>query len=175
MRRRIALGVVSAVDMPTRQAFVVDLVGQDDLMNGIALNSAVFNTTRVVGPALAGLLLGAFGAADLLRPQRSLLHAGAAWLERHADQGRAETRWDASARPASGCARGWRTSAARRPCSCPIVLAGMIAIFGMNFNVWAPLLARDALDIGASGFGLLMSSLGVGSLIGALTLAFAWT
>jgi MFS family permease len=54
----------------------------------------------------------------------------------------------------------------------PIVLAGLMAIFGMNFGVWAPLLARDALDIGASGFGLLMSSLGVGSLIGALTLAF---
>ena len=54
----------------------------------------------------------------------------------------------------------------------PIILAGLMAIFGMNFGVWAPLLARDALHIGASGFGLLMSSLGVGSLIGALTLAF---
>src|SRR5262245_19787706 len=58
----IALGIAAAVDMPTRQAFVVDLVGRDDLMNGIALNSALFNTTRVVGPALAGLFLGAFGA-----------------------------------------------------------------------------------------------------------------
>ena len=57
----IALGVVSAVDMPARQAFVVDLVGEDDLMNAIALNSALFNTTRVAGPALAGLLLAAFG------------------------------------------------------------------------------------------------------------------
>src|ERR671910_3681004 len=57
----IALGVVSAVDMPARQAFVVDLVGNDDLMNAIALNSALFNITRVAGPALAGLLLAAFG------------------------------------------------------------------------------------------------------------------
>src|SRR5918993_3589268 len=57
----IALGVVSSVDMPTRQSFVVDLVGKDDLMNAIALNSALFNTTRVAGPALAGLLLAAFG------------------------------------------------------------------------------------------------------------------
>jgi MFS family permease len=54
----------------------------------------------------------------------------------------------------------------------PIILAGLMAIFGMNFGVWAPLLARDSLHIGASGFGLLMSSLGVGSLIGALALAF---
>lgn len=54
----------------------------------------------------------------------------------------------------------------------PILLAGLMAIFGMNFGVWAPLLARDSLDIGASGFGLLMSSLGIGSLAGALTLAF---
>src|SRR5215213_3055532 len=59
----IALGVVSAVDMPARQAYVVDLVGKDDLMNAIALNSALFNTTRVAGPALAGLLLAAFGPA----------------------------------------------------------------------------------------------------------------
>ena len=57
----IALGIVSAVDMPARQSYVVDLVGEDDLMNAIALNSALFNTTRVAGPALAGLLLAAFG------------------------------------------------------------------------------------------------------------------
>jgi MFS family permease len=54
----------------------------------------------------------------------------------------------------------------------PIVLAGLMSVFGTNFNVWAPLLARDALRIGASGFGLLMSSLGIGSLTGALALAF---
>ena len=54
----------------------------------------------------------------------------------------------------------------------PIVLAGLMAVFGMNFGVWAPLLARDALGIGAGGFGLLMSALGVGSLLGALLLAF---
>src|SRR5829696_2123426 len=59
----IALGVVSTVDMPARQSFVVDLVGEEDLMNAIALNSALFNTTRVAGPALAGLLLAAFGPA----------------------------------------------------------------------------------------------------------------
>src|SRR5262249_49969777 len=57
----LALGVISAADMPGRQAFVVDLVGPEDLMNGIALNSALFNTTRVIGPALAGISLAAFG------------------------------------------------------------------------------------------------------------------
>lgn len=167
----IALGVVSAVDMPARQSYVVDLVGRDALMNAIALNSALFNTTRVAGPALAGVLLAAFGPAvcfvlnavsylpviaglgvmrTLGRPQRDA-HVGSA-VER-LREGLAYARQSAEVR-------------------LPIVLAGLMAIFGMNFGVWAPLLARDALDIGASGFGLLMSSVGVGSLAGALTLAF---
>jgi MFS family permease len=167
----IALGIVSAVDMPARQAFVVDLVGTDDLMNAIALNSALFNTTRIAGPALAGLLLAAFGPAvcfalnavsylpvvaglgvmrTLGRPQGD---GGAATAVERLREGLAYVRQSAEVR-------------------LPIILAGLMAIFGMNFGVWAPLLARDFLDIGASGFGLLMSSLGVGSLAGALTLAF---
>src|SRR5829696_5658406 len=167
----IALGVVSTVDMPTRQAFVVDLVGNDDLMNAIALNSALFNTTRVAGPALAGLLLAAFGPAIcfILNALSSIpVIVGLGVLP---TQGRPKLGGDASSlaeRLREGLAYV-RTSPAVR---LPIILAGLMAIFGMNFGVWAPLLARDALDIGASGFGLLMSSLGVGSLAGALTLAF---
>ena len=168
----IALGIATAVDMPTRQAFVVDLVGRDDLMNGIALNSAVFNTTRVVGPALAGLLLGAFGA-----PICFVLNAlsyipvllGLSVMRTEGEPKPGGTIGTPGERLREGLAYVRRTPAVLLP----IVLVGTVAIFGMNFNVWAPLLARDALDIGAGGFGLLMSSLGVGSLIGALTLAFS--
>jgi MFS family permease len=167
----IALGIVSAVDMPARQSFVVDLVGEDDLMNAIALNSALFNTTRVAGPALAGLLLAAFG------PQICFVLNAVSYIPVIAALGVMRT----EGRPKPGGGGGSPVERLREGLAyvrrspavrLPIILAGLMAIFGMNFGVWAPLLARDALDIGASGFGLLMSSLGVGSLIGALTLAF---
>jgi MFS family permease len=168
----LALGIASAVDMPTRQAFVVDLVGRDDLMNGIALNSALFNMTRVIGPALAGLLLGAFGAPicfvlNALSYVPVLFGLGMMRTDGEPKPGGQAGTPVERLREGLGYVR--RTPAVLLP----IVLAGTVAIFGMNFNVWAPLLARDALDIGAGGFGLLMSSLGVGSLIGALTLAFS--
>lgn len=167
----IALGVVSAVDMPTRQSFVVDLVGTEDLMNAIALNSALFNTTRVAGPALAGVLLAAFGPAVCF-----VLNA-VSYLPVIVGLGVMRTlgRPQGEGQIGSVVERLWEGLAYVRQSAevrLPIVLAGLMAIFGMNFGVWAPLLARDALDIGASGFGLLMSSVGVGSLAGALTLAF---
>ena len=167
----IALGIVSAVDMPARQAFVVDLVGEDDLMNAIALNSALFNTTRVAGPALAGLLLAAFGPAICFILNAVSYIPVIVGLGVMRTQGWPKLGGEAGShaeRLREGLAYV-RTSPAVR---LPIILAGLMAIFGMNFGVWAPLLARDALQIGASGFGLLMSSLGVGSLAGALMLAF---
>jgi MFS family permease len=167
----VALGAVSALDMPTRQAFVVDLVGKDDLTNGIALNSALFNTTRIVGPALAGLVLAAFGPAvcfvvNSVSYVPVVLGVAAmrtqGWPTHDTDMGSVVERMR------EGLAYARRTP----DVLLPIILAGLMAIFGMNFNVWAPLIARDALNIGAGGFGLLMSSLGIGSLAGALTLAF---
>lgn len=167
----IALGIVSAIDMPARQSFVVDLVGKDDLMNGIALNSALFNTTRVVGPALAGLILARFGP-EICFVVNSLSYlpviAGLAVMHTEGRPKKGSNAGSAVERLREGLAYVRGTPEVRLP----IVLAGLMAIFGMNFGVWAPLLARDALGIGASGFGLLMSSLGIGSLTGALTLAF---
>ena len=167
----IALGVVSAVDMPARQSYVVDLVGKDDLMNAIALNSALFNTTRVAGPALAGLLLAAYGP-EICFVLNAVSYvpviAGLSLMRTDGKPKRGGEDASHLERLREGLAYVRKTPDVRLP----IVLAGLMAIFGMNFAVWAPLLARDALDIGASGFGLLMSSLGVGSLTGALTLAF---
>lgn len=167
----LGLGIVSAFDMPARQAFVVDLVGRDDLMNGIALNSALFNTSRIVGPALAGLLLSHFGpgicfvlnSVSYIPVIIGLLMMRALGLPR-GDLGNAS--------PVERLREGLRYVRTSRAVLLPIILAGLMAVFGMNFNVWAPLLARDAFSIGAGGFGLLMSSLGVGSLTGALILAF---
>ena len=167
----LALGVVSSLDMPARQAFVVDLVGPEDLTNGIALNSAQFNTTRIVGPAIAGFVLGVFGPAiSFIANAVSYIPVVIALMMMRAN---GEPRRDANTGSPVERLREGLAYARRTPeVMLPIVLAGLMAIFGMNFAVWAPLLARDWLDIGASGFGLLMSSLGVGSLIGALTLAF---
>lgn len=168
----LGLGIVSAVDMPARQAFVVDLVGQDDLMNGIALNSALFNTTRIVGPALAGLVLSTYGAgiAFVLNALSYIPVIIGLSLMRT----RGFPRPDAGVgTPLDRLREGLAYARRTPPVFLPIILAGLMAVFGMNFNVWVPLLARDALHIGAGGFGLMLSALGIGSLTGALVLAFA--
>jgi MFS family permease len=166
----LGLGIFAAFDMPARQAFVVDLVGRDDLMNGIALNSALFNTSRIVGPALAGLLLSNYGpgicfvlnSLSYIPVIIGLLLMHAKGLPGNVSVGS----------PVERLREGLAYALQTRAVLLPIVLAGLMALFGMNFNVWAPLLAKDAFNIGAGGFGLLMSSLGVGSLTGALLLAF---
>lgn len=165
----LGLGVVNAFDMPTRQAFVVEMVGKDDLMNAIALNSSLFNAARIVGPALAGALLAAFGPAICFALNSlSYLAVIGGLLAMRLD-----------ARPSAGVGRG--LTQVREGLSyvratpavlAPIVMVGCVATFGMNFNVWTPLLADQAFAVGASGFGLLMASMGVGSLAGALGLAF---
>jgi MFS family permease len=168
----LALGVITAADMPARQAFVVDLVGADDLMNAIALNSALFNTTRVLGPALAGVLLGVFGPSVcfVLNPA-SYVPVIAGLTEMRTDGN--PQRGDEDRSPLERLRQGLSYVRGTPLLQLPIALVGLVAVFGMNFGVWTPLLARDVLRIGAGGFGLLMSSLGAGSLAGALTLAFA--
>lgn len=167
----LGLGVVNAFDMPTRQSFVVDLVGKDDLMNGVALNSALFNTTRVVGPALAGVLFARYGATvcfvlnalSYLPVVVGLVAMRTAGAPAHGSGGGS---------PVSRLREGLAYVRSTPAVLLPIVLVGFVATFGMNFNVWIPLLARNEFGLGADGFGLLLSSLGVGSLIGALALAF---
>jgi MFS family permease len=165
-------GVVNAVDMPTRQAFVTDMVGRDDLMNAIALNSALFNTTRILGPALAGALISTVGIAVcfVLNAASFLPVVAALALVRAEGLPGPGAR---AARPVAHLKEGLGYVAGTPAVLLPILLVGCVATFGMNFNVWVPLLARDDLGAGAVGFGLLMAALGVGSLTGALALAFA--
>jgi MFS family permease len=167
----LALGVVNAFDMPARQAFVAELVGKDDLMNAVALNSALFNATRVIGPALAGLLLAQVGAAIcfVLNAASYLPVLVGLALMRVAPRPADEDDATGRERLRQGLAYVRGTPAVLLP----LVLVGVVATFGMNFNVWVPLLAKREFAIGAGGFGLLMSAMGVGSLAGALTLAFA--
>jgi MFS family permease len=163
------LGIVNALDMPTRQAFVAEMVGKADLMNAVALNSALFNSSRIIGPALAGVLLALFGPAlcfGLNAASYLAVIAGLLLMRVAPRVG------EAIGSPAERLREGLAYVRNTPAVLLPVVLVGFVATFGMNFNVWIPLLAKQDLNIGAGGFGLLMSSLGIGSLIGALALAF---
>ena len=172
----LLLGVVNAVDMPTRQAFAVEMVGRDDIGNAVALNSAVFNTARVLGPAVAGLTIGATGLASaFLINGLSFLAVIAAYLRMADHELQAPPRL---ARPRtvghvmSHLRVGLGYVRLTPDVLVPIVVIGLVSTFGMNFNIVIPPLARDVLHVGATGYGFLMAASGVGSLVAALTIAF---
>jgi MFS family permease len=169
------LGLVNAVDTPTRQAFVVEMVGREDLMNAIALNSSQFNAARVVGPAIAGLLIGWLGVTPLfLLNGLSYIAVVIALLLINAAELVAQPHVSAVRQSTIQQLREGLSYVRHTPVVLIIiVLVGVIATFGMNFNVLIPLYAADVLKIGASGFGFLMAAMGLGSLAAALTLAFA--
>jgi MFS family permease len=167
----LGLGVVNAIDMPTRQAFVAEIVGGDDLMNAVALNSALFNATRVIGPALGGLLIANVGLAICFGLNALSYVPVVLGLSLMRTSGVAVATGSTESirdRLAAGLIYVRSTPAALLP----IALVGFVATFGMNFNVWLPLLARHDLALGPDGLGALMSALGIGSFSGALLLAF---
>ncbi|MEO8207424.1 MAG: MFS transporter [Chloroflexota bacterium] len=170
------LGIVNAVDMPTRQAFGVEMVGRDDIGNAIALNSAVFNGARVVGPAVAGLIIGATGIASaFLLNGLSFLSVIVAY--RRMDQAQLiEPPRLPRPRSAGAVIEQLRIGLAfvrsTPAILVPVLSIGLVATVGMNFNVLIPPLAKDVLHVGAPGFGFLMAASGVGSLAAAIAIAF---
>jgi MFS family permease len=171
------LGLSNAVDMPTRQSFVVEMVGREDLSTAVALNSATFNAARVVGPAVAGLTIGAFdiSIAFLLNGLSFLAVIAAYGLMRDTEL-RAAPRL---ARPGSvravgaSLAEGLRYVRGTDLVLLAIVVVGLVSTFGMNFGVVIPALAQDVLGVDATGYGFLMAATGVGSLVAALAIAFS--
>ncbi len=169
------LGIVNAVDMPTRQSFVVEMVGTDDIANAIALNSAVFNGARIVGPAVAGVLIGVLGTA--LCFTLNGLSYGAVVIGLLAMRDSELRPADRLARPRSLTAvRGNLGEGLRYVWHTPIVLLaigviGLVSTFGMNFNVVLPVMAARVLDVGANGYGFLFASMGAGALASALAVA----
>jgi MFS family permease len=173
------LGLTNAVDMPTRQAFVVEMVGREDLPNAIALNSSLFNMARIVGPGLGGLIIAWLGVAPLF-----LLNAisfipvivGLFLIDAKtlfAQLKPAAAQKDA---PRQGTWRSLREGLAyvvHTPAVLLIIaVVGVISLFGINFNVVLPLFATDVLNVGAVGFGFISSAFGIGSLASALWLAW---
>jgi MFS family permease len=162
-------GITDAFDIPTRQSFVVEMVGKDDLMNAIALNSSLFNGARVFGPALAGVLIAVIGVAGCFFVNGvSYVAIVVAYLAMRlpAAAPRAERRpmWHETLE-ALRYVRGHRTL-------CAIIgLVTVVSLFGWPYSVLLPVFARDVLHADARGYGFLMAANGIGALVGALTLA----
>jgi len=163
------LGVVQAFDTPTRQAFIVEMVGRDDLPNAVALNSVTFNSARIAGPALAGVLISVIGSAAVFGANAaSYLAVLAALLAMHRD----ELRPARPVRRARGQLReGLRYVVSRRELLLPIVLVGFVGALGLNFSVTLALAARYEFGGSAATYGTLVATLALGSLIGAVLAA----
>ena len=171
------LGVTNAVDMPTRQAFVVEMVGREDIANAIALNSAMFNGARIVGPAVAGLAIGTFGLSiAFLINGLSFLAVIIAYLAMRDDDLHSPARYNRPSTVAEvrrTLAEGIRYVRRTEMVLMTTVLVGLMATFGMNFGVMIPALAYDVLHTDATGFGFLMAASGIGALAAALLIAFS--
>jgi predicted MFS family arabinose efflux permease len=165
----LLLGCANVLDMPTRQAFVAEMVGKGDLVNAVALNSAAFNGARIVGPALAGLLIARFGVAPafLLNGLSFLVVIGALFLV-HAE---GAPRPRAGTTVAQEVLEGLRYARRTPRIALMLGLVLVVSLCVFNFSVFVPLLARSVLGLGAEGFGFLMAALGVGAVTGALSLA----
>lgn len=156
-------GVFNAFDLPARQSFVVELVGKEDLANGIALNSAAFNTARIVGPAIAGIVLARVGEAGCFWINAVSYVAVLSSLARIRLPARAPR-----APQANTVLEGARYVWATPPLRNLLLLLGVIAGLGFQYMVLLPVYAREILGVGADGFGAMVAAFGVGSLVSAV-------
>ena len=166
------LGAANTFDMATRQAFTIEMVGRDDVMNAVALNSSMFNGARLAGPAIAGILVGRIGEgwAFALNGISFIAVIGALMAmtvpfpspPRAARRGHVEELLE-------GLAYIRRSREVLGLC----VMAAIPSVFGFPFTTLIPVMAGETLHMGAGGFGVLVSALGFGALIGAASLV-AW-
>ncbi|HSB68002.1 MAG TPA: MFS transporter [Candidatus Methylomirabilis sp.] len=163
------LGTVNTMDMPARQSFMVELAGTEDLMNAIVLNSAAFNGARIVGPAVAGLLVARYGVALAFFLNGVSFVAVIAALLALRTEGRPLPRRGTTLRQEIG--EGIRYAVTTPSVSLVLSLLLVVSMLVINHGTLVPLLAREVLHQGARGFGFLMASLGAGALAGAAVLA----
>lgn len=165
-------GVVNAIDLPARQAFVVDMVSRADLVNAIALNSSMFNGARIVGPALAGIVVAAIGEGWCFFAN------GVSFIAVIAGLGLMKIdrpRLAIEGSPLENIIEGFKFVAQSGPVRALMVLLGLVSFTAMPYAVLMPLFADKILHGGAQALGLLMGCSGVGALAGALTLAMRKT
>jgi MFS family permease len=163
-------GIVNAFDMPARQSIVIELVGREDLTNGIALNSVQYNMARIAGPALAGVIMAAWGtsvcfllnAASFLAVIGALILIKPLPLEKSKQEKRGIFR---------NIGDGLVFIFKRPQLYMPLLFIAIAATFAMNFSVTIPLFAKQVLLLEETGYGFLMSATGIGALAGALAMA----
>jgi len=163
------LGIVNAFDIPARQAFLMDMVGREDLMNAIALNSSMFNGARVIGPAIAGVVVAWVGegwcffgnAVSYIAVIAGLLMMKITHPVKLAAEGS----------PLEHILEGFRFAANATPIRAILLLLGLVSLVGMPYSVLMPVFAKEILHGGARELGWLMGATGIGALFGALTLA----
>jgi MFS family permease len=165
----LGMGITNAADMPTRQSFIVELVGRADLPNAVALNSAAFNAARVVGPVLAGLLIARVGLAPAFFLNSLSFGAVLVALLLVGAEGRPPARPRATL--AAEIGEGLRYARGTPRIALVLALLFSVSVCVFNWSITVPLLAREVLGVGADGLGFLMAGLGVGAVAGALTLA----
>ena len=163
------LGLVNTLDMPTRQSFMVELVGREDLTNAIALNSTIVNLARIIGPTIAALLMAGVGAGfcfllngisfipvliglSLIRPQTITVAKRTGNMIKSIGE-------------------GLKYIIKKPVLACAVLAVLDVGTFTMNTNVLFPVFADQVLHKGVNGYGLLLSAMGIGSLVGALLIA----
>ncbi len=163
------LGTVMAIDAPTRQSFIVEMVGKKDLLNAIALNSSIFNLARILGPAFAGLIISAIGIVlCFFLNGISYLAVIAGLLRMKGDFSPANKQ---RSYVLQDIKHGFKHARQDKRIMCLITLVALSSIFIMPYAMLMPIFARDILNVGARGLGILLSGAGIGALIGALSLA----
>src|SRR5207244_5520032 len=162
-------GIAMGFDMPARQAFTVEMTSREDLLNAISLNSSIVNGARVVGPSVAGLMIGAVGVAmcfflnglSFIAVITGFLLMRLPAFERQIEIASAgEHAWEGIV----------YTTKHPRVRTIPLLFLA-VGVFGWSYAVLMPAFARDVLGRGATGYGMLMSASGTGAFIGALVVA----
>jgi MFS family permease len=165
-------GIVNAFDLPARQAFVVDMVSRTDLVNAIALNSSMFNGARIIGPALAGIVVAAIGEGWCFFANGiSFIAVIAGLLMMRMERPRQALEGS----PVENIIEGFRFVAGTGPVRALMSLLGLVSFTAMPYAVLMPVFAAQILHGGARALGLLMGCSGAGALVGALTLAMRKT
>ncbi|MEO8541353.1 MAG: MFS transporter [bacterium] len=168
----LMLGTINAFDGPVRQSFGVDLVGREQLVNAVALNSSLFNMARITGPAIAGIAIATVGmsTAFLVNAASFVAVLGAYAIMRPADFHTVPPKkatGNVLSQVREGLVYSWKTPQVLFL----FILLAFLGTFGFNFTVLIPLVAEFVLKVGPTQFGLLISAMGLGSLIAALAIA----
>jgi len=162
-------GVANAFDMPARQSFVVELIGKGSLMNAIALNSSIFNGARIIGPAIAGVLVSSIGVAGCFFINAISFIPVIIGLS--LINGEFRVNFSNEDSVLESLKTGFRYLKKSPNIFSIIIMVAVNSIFGMPYTMLMPVFARDIFKIGAEGLGFLMSATGIGALIGALFVA----